>query len=89
MKIKEKVVSTVTTHIEVEITDEWSCGFCGEYSKFSWSYPLNMDEAFDCEHCEETNIFISPDFMEIAYGEILKENGLRLSDSGYEIERCK
>tara|TARA_R100000656_G_scaffold47486_2_gene38442 strand:+ start:1411 stop:1680 length:270 start_codon:yes stop_codon:yes gene_type:complete len=88
MKIKEKVVSTVTKHIEVKITDEWSC-VCGGYTKYSWSYPLNMNEVFDCEHCEEANIFISPDFMHSAYSEILEEKGLILSDSGYEIERIK
>ena len=88
MKVNEKVVSTVTTHIEVEITDEWCC-MCGEFTKHSWSYPLNMDEVFECEHCEQINIIISPEFMDSAYGEILKENGLRLSDSGYEVERCK
>jgi hypothetical protein len=88
MKIKEKVVSTVTKHIEVKITDEWSC-VCGEYTKYTWTYPLDMGKTFDCKHCEETNIFISPDFMDSAYSEILEEKGLILSDSGYEIERIK
>ena len=83
MKIYE--VETVTTHLEVEIEDDWSC-VCGYTSTITFTYPKNLWDSFDCNFCDEKLVNVEPILLGETYSELLTKNNLQLDESGYELE---
>ncbi len=86
MKFKVNTIVEVVEHLELSVTEEWSCAECGEFTEYSFSFPKDYGENFPCSHCEyEYGLIIEPEFIAQAYGDLLKEKGYRINE--YEIER--
>lgn len=83
MKIYE--VETITSHLEVEIEDDWDC-ICGYTSTITFRFPKNLWDSFKCNFCDEKLVIVEPILLGETYSELLTENNLQLDESGYELE---
>jgi len=86
VKVKVDTVVEVVEHLEMSVTEEWSCAECGEFTEYSFSFPRDVDKRFPCSHCGyEYGLIIEPFFIQESYGDTLFEKGYRINK--YEIER--
>lgn len=86
MKVKVDTVVEVVEHLEMSVTEEWSCSECGEFTEYSFSFPRDCYENFPCSHCaNEYGLVVEPIFIQESYGDTLLKKGYRINE--YEIER--
>ena len=83
MKIYE--VKTITTHLEVEIEDDWDC-ICGFTSTITFKYPKNLWDSIECNFCDENLVIVEPILLGESYSKLVEKNNLKLDDSGYGLE---